>query len=291
MNCFNYTITRKQMKKLRKQGVLKVAVYRTQVLPAEGDRVYFNNFEEVFTIEKVTPTDGTIEDEASRPYSLGFFELSLRQLRSRFEIVSAASLYEDGCYFELGPTAGDAEILLAKFETELALAEAESEGRDKLPPWERERIIAETEQKTAHDFWGRIFPTVFGTCYEGSERLFKVSYNPVVAYLDEYDPFALMLFYREYDIEGQETTESIPVAYIDLETAEEYDLSTEDIQYIVEELFFETLLNFSPETSEAILENPTVIVPESQVEFYDGLISANSWEAGQECYFGYRVFN
>ena len=294
MNCFTYTLPKKMIRGLGKTGTFTIPVYQTQILPAEGDRIYFNNSEDVYTVEKVTPKDGTIDDELARPYFVGFFELTLRRLFNRFETVSVLSLYESGEFHESGYVANDAAGLYAQFEADLALAEARSEGKLKVSAQEEQLIIAEAMRKAVGEFWSNINPSVF--CYEGccemsSNRLFRVKYDPVVAYLDDYEPVALMLFYREHDLDSNEVMESIPVSYINTKVAESYDLTTEDLQYIVEELFFETLIDFDPETAVAVLENPTITIPESQVVFYEGLIDGNGWTAGQENGFGYRVFN
>ena len=295
MNCFTYTVTKKQLRKLCKEGTFTVAAYHTQILPAEGDRIYFNNFKEVFTVEKVTPAEGTISDELAHSYFVGFFELALRQLYDSFEIVSVLGLYESGDFHESGFVANDAADLYAQFEVELALAEARSEGRLKLSEEDEHRIIAETTHEAISDFWSRANPSTYspdGGCYEiGVRRLFKVQYDPTVVYIDDYEPLAMMLFYHEHDLDNNEIMESISAAYVDMEVAKRYNLTTEDIQYIVEELFFDTLLDFDPETAVAIMENPTITIPTSQVIFYEGLIDGNGWKADHESYFGYRVFN
>ena len=293
MNYFTYSIYKKELKKLGKRGEFVVAVYKTQIFPTEGDRVYFNNFEKLFVIEKVTPIDGVIDDEFARPYFAGFFELTLYRLCNNFEIVSVRDLYESDEFHESGFVANDAAGLYAQFEADLALAEAQSEGRLKVSKEDQEAIITKAKRKATSDFWGIINASIFCSdqCEPDTQSHFAAVYNPIVAYLDDYDPVAMMLFYRECDPDSHAVMESIPVSYVDMEVAERYNLTTEDLQYIVEELFSETLIDFNPETIIAVERKPIITIPESQVIFYKNLIEENEWAADQENGFGYCIFN
>ena len=301
MNCFYYTISKKTLKRLlRKDPVLTIPIYQREVMPEEGDRIRFSNFEEAFTVEKVSPSldeekllDAHHIDELTRPYLKGFFDLSLRALHTGLEIVSLADLFDNGDYVEFSSTVGDVSFLLSKFEVELQLAEAESEGKSKLSETERETLIKETEKDTVRNLFDKIIPTIVKKKFDSTNdgQAFRIRYNPAVAYLDEYEPFAIMLYYGEHPLEEGEATEQISAAYVDWDLAMNYGLTVEDVQYIVEELFDYVMLDFEPDSAEALLKNPTIMLLASQTQFYEGLIDSYGWESTSDIGFGYEVYN
>ena len=301
MNCFYYTIKAKTLKRLfREDLVLTIPVYQQEVMPEEGDRVYFNNFEDVFSIEKVSPSLEEAElieayhiDEFTRPYLQGFFDLALYPICTDIEIVSLADMFANGKYEEISPVDGDVYFLLSKFDAELKIAEAESEGKSKVSESDRESLIMEASGIAAQTFYGEIMPTIARKKYETTTdgRIYRIRYNPSVAYLEGCIPIAVILYYGEEPLEDGEVIEQIPAAYVDWDLAENYGLTVEEVQYIVEELFDYVMLDFRPDSAEAILNTPTIMLASSQVSFYEGLIDRYGWENTSDVGFGYQLFN
>lgn len=300
---YTYTITRETLEDVLKGGQLTIAAYKTEMLPSIGDRVYLNNFEEVFTIDDVTPIkddDALLAayqvDEAKKPYFLGFFGLTLRLLFDDFDIVSIRDLHEDDSRAdEIGQTAEDVVSMLSDFKAELKIAEARNEGRAKLSDADVDRIIHEAGKEAREELYGDILPAVFKEqiVYSENGQTTEVYYNPVILYINEFAPLAMMIFYREVPKGGDNLgpIEAIESAYIDRDFARKCGLTLEDVQYLLDELFDRTMLEFDPETASAVMGNPTITVLASQVEYYDDLIEQNDWEATGDIGFGYRIFN
>ena len=272
MNCFTYTTTKKRLKEIRKEGVFNVPIFLTQTPPVEGDRISFNNFKDTFLVEKVTPKGGTIPDDA---YFDGYYDLALRQLAEGVTIDSLWTVCEERRYSEFYFVAGDAERLFRQFEVELAVSESECLGQ------EIEQLAIEVEDKAADDFLHEILPKIGWPTDDDDEQLPGARHDVFVAYLDEYAPIAMMVFCREYNAELEDVAEHIPATYIDLEQAEEYGLDTEDSKYIVESLFSEAMRDCDPESIVALTDEPVIVIPKSQVEFYINLIMDNDWQSGK----------
>ena len=298
MNCFRLKTTKKGMKKLEKTGVLTIPIFRRRPIPREGDRIFFDNFNQVFSIEKIMVARDEedlirerIGDE-TRPYLIGFFDLFVRHLYDDFKIMDIAELAEDGRYKELVSVASGACDLYAKFETAIAVVEAESERLEKRASKVSNVTIEEEVRKRAEeDFYREILQKTFNDCWHKATRKFVSRYDPIVACIDGYHPLAMMLFYWEYDPENEEMEESIQAAYVNERLASSFGLTIDDIRYVVEELFVKVLMGFDPNTPEDRLKKPTIIAPIGQAAYFKNLVEHGEWSITGGRDFGYVVYN
>ena len=301
MNYFSFTIKRKKLKELKQSDFPSIVAsfYMMDMIPAEEDRVYFNNFPEVFVVtgvEKLAEDCREI-DEASKPYYVGTFRIDLKILYSDFEIVRLKDLILNREYLEIGQVAGDVWQLLTKFEAIGDLAMKTQDGVVSAGV-SMEEFLSDNMDDRAEEYWCEMIPSLFADLIQKSdysEREFIVAYDPFIVYLDGYMPVALMGRYTERDAENDElSAEYISTIFVDEDVADEFGLEVSDIQFMIDELFAEVIEVFEPGMSAAIMENPMAVVPISQVDYVEGLIDNCGWVADEDeedmC-FGYRIFN